>query len=148
MPEQGTMLLSPLGVMTLMSAALIDVAGWILLCFGLDDFWILDLAGVLIVGPLVLMCFLIKKKSLEGAGEAAKEVAMKATERTRKKVAEKAEKKAAEKLTEKIGEKATKKLSGQLVKKLGLSLGSELIPYWGAICPSWIIGVYSFLKDL
>lgn len=148
MPEQGTMLLSPLGIMTLITAAMIDIAGWVLLCFGLDDFGILDIIGVLTVGPLVLMCFLIKKESLEGGGEAAKEVIMKATERTRKKLAEKAEKEIGEKTAKGLGKKAAKKLANKMATRVGGGFVSELIPYWGAICPSWIIGTYSFLKDL
>lgn len=130
--EKGIIILSPLGVMTLATAFIIDVIGWILLLFGLDDVGVLDIAGLLTVGPLLVLCYLVKKGSLkeEGREEEGKQALQKTIQQSQ------------------AVEKMAKKLRGKLLKKGGLSFLSEIIPYWGNICPSWTIGAYSFLKDL
>jgi len=48
-------MLSPVGIMLLISAVLLDLAGLIILCFGLDDFGILDALGLIFIGGLMFM---------------------------------------------------------------------------------------------
>ncbi|MBL7150848.1 hypothetical protein ISS86_02875 [Candidatus Microgenomates bacterium] len=48
-------ILSPIGVIMLIFAILLDLAGLIILCFGLDDLGILDVLGLIFVGGLMFM---------------------------------------------------------------------------------------------
>ena len=44
---------TPYGIILFIIAGLLDIAGLILLCFGLDDFWISDLIGLIFIGGLM-----------------------------------------------------------------------------------------------
>ena len=61
--ENKSSILSPLGILTLVCATLIDLAGLIVLCFGLDDFGILDIIGLVFVGGLMF----IQSKEITGS---------------------------------------------------------------------------------
>jgi hypothetical protein len=41
---------SPEGTIMMFAAVILDLAGLFLLCFGLDDFGIIDIAGILLIG--------------------------------------------------------------------------------------------------
>jgi len=48
-------ILSPIGIIMLIFAILLDLAGLILLCFALDDLGILDVLGLIFIGGLMFM---------------------------------------------------------------------------------------------
>jgi len=45
--------LSPIAFIMFLAAGLIDLIGFVILCFGLDDFGIMDLIGLIFVGSLM-----------------------------------------------------------------------------------------------
>ena len=53
--ENKSSILSPAGIIMLIVAVLIDLAGLIILCFGLDDLGILDVLGLVFIGGLMFV---------------------------------------------------------------------------------------------
>jgi hypothetical protein len=48
-------LLSPIGLIAVSIAAIVDIIGLVILCFGLDDLGIMDIIGLIFVGSLMLV---------------------------------------------------------------------------------------------
>ncbi len=91
----------PEGVLMLMVATLLDGIGLIILFFALDDFWILDITGLLLIGTWIFF------------------------------------------RTGHVSATATAKKTGKkLLSRLGLGLLIEIIPWFGGLCPSWVIIVW------
>ena len=103
-------------------AIVLDLVGFMLLFFLLDDFWILDIIGLVIIGSWML--FRRGHVTLP------------------KKTAEKIEKKALEQFT-----KTTKKTGKKFLKRFGLAFLGEIIPYIGGIAPCWTLAVFFELKN-
>lgn len=53
--QGGTGFLSPAGVLMFLTAGIIDLIGLIILLFGLDDFAILDVIGLVFIGGLMFI---------------------------------------------------------------------------------------------
>jgi len=103
-------------------AILLDLIGFMLLFFLLDDFWILDIIGLVVIGSWMLF----------RQGHVT----------IPKKTAKKIEKKALEQLT-----KTTKKTEKKFLKRFGLAFLGEIIPYIGGIAPCWTLAVFFELKN-
>ncbi|KKP32716.1 MAG: hypothetical protein A2312_04005 [Candidatus Staskawiczbacteria bacterium RIFOXYB2_FULL_32_9] len=101
MADDSGEITSPEGVLMLMVAVILDGIGLIILCFALDDFWILDMTGLLTIGAWIFF------------------------------------------RTGHVSATATAKKTGKkLLSRLGLGLIVELIPWFGGLCPSWVIIVW------
>ena len=53
--KNSASILSPAGIIMLIAAVLIDLAGLIILCFGVDDLGILDVLGLVFIGGLMFI---------------------------------------------------------------------------------------------
>ena len=92
---------SPEGVLMLLLACFLDGIGIMVLLFGLDDFWILDITGLLLIGTWIFF------------------------------------------RTGHVSATATAKKTGKkLLSRIGLGFIIEIIPWFGGLCPSWIIIVW------
>lgn len=112
-------------------AAVLDGIGYVLLLlsfFGVDDYGILDIIGLVIFGGWLLMRT-GSTQMLEQAKEKTKETAQQLGEKSAKK-----------------GGGAVENVAKKAGKRLGLSFLVELVPILGSLWPSWIILVYRELK--
>jgi hypothetical protein len=150
--------LSPEGLIMLPLAVMLDLTGIILVCFGLDDFFITDAIGWLTIGTWSM--FYSQMKAQVGGTETETEAEMPELGEKRKaakeirttREAQQAAETGAE--AEKAAGQAEKtiKTTGQTKKasnaaKWGKRLKFlELIPYVGAL-PLWTVSVYFELKD-
>ncbi len=51
----GFKFISPMAMLMFLTAGIIDLIGFIIACVGLDDFWILDITGLVVVGGLMFV---------------------------------------------------------------------------------------------
>ncbi|MDP2926526.1 MAG: hypothetical protein Q8N65_00055 [bacterium] len=131
-------LLTPEGIIMMPMAMVLDGIGIILILFALDDFFITDIIGTIIIGGWLFfrtgtvpsMPERIEQKTKETAGKVEKGAAS-----TAAKAAD------AEKTIQKVGGKIGK--SSRWLKPLLCGLG-EFVPYLGVI-PFWTYLVYSEL---
>jgi hypothetical protein len=66
---------SPMGLIMFPLAVLLDAIGLIILCFGLDDFWITDAIGLVFIGGLMIFSTIsqVITESLTGGENAGEE---------------------------------------------------------------------------
>ncbi len=120
-------LLSPESVIMLMIAAMLDLAGIVLICVGLDDFGITDIIGVLVIGGWMLLRGSMSSGDQElTARQLGREAAQKRGER------------------QQIVKRA-KSITKRGWLKPFCFIG-ELIPWVGAL-PFWVVMVYNELKN-
>lgn len=127
-------LTSPEALVMFTVAGILDGIGYILLFFALDDFWILDVIGFLIIGGWMYF----RSGSIntpQKNKEKGKEIVKRTIQRFQKQPASKSTKGKKGPTGRKIG------------KRLGWSTGIEALPYIGDISPSWILAVYFELKN-
>ncbi len=97
-------LLSPIGIIMLLAAGMIDLIGFLIMCFGLDDLGIMDIIGLIFVGGLMY----IHSGSITSG---------------------KKDKKTTKKTTKKVGGKIFKRLGLSFLVEIIPYLGS-LVPSW------------------
>jgi len=122
--KTGFNLLSPEGVIMMPLAIMLDLVGIILVCFGLDDFGILDIIGIPTIGAWVFFRTGLTPSAPQSTGQKAEKVA-----------------KTAEKI-EKIAIEAGK---SNWLRPVLCGIG-EIIPYIGAL-PFWTYLVYKTLTS-
>jgi hypothetical protein len=135
-------------------ALVLDIVGIVLGCFGMDDFFILDIIGTLTIGLWILLRSgqgggNSPDKKMEGVAEkkeaqTAKEAEKAATKEAGQVVAKQGEKTAAKGTT-----KAVKKGFGKALLRVGILAGAEYITYVGDFFTGWLILVaWEFIDDL
>jgi len=115
--ERGA-LFSPEGVIMMLLAILIDIAG--LFCLVLD--LVLSLFGIFGIGTAISSVLDVLGLILIGGWMLFRYGQM-------------------------TGTKGAKKAGGKLLKRLGLSFLGELIPIFGDVAPCWTLAVYFTLKS-
>lgn len=106
-------------------AAALDAVGIILIIFGLDDFWITDIIGLVFIGSWLFF-------HAQTRGETTPEIKTPPSELK-------------EEIKESIGQRKAPK-TGWIKRLRWLGPLLEFIPYVGAV-PWWTITVYSQLKN-
>lgn len=156
--------LSPKGVteaftvfpVMLIIALILDIVGIVLVCFGLDDFFITDIIGFLTVGAWVLLRSgqesgkgIERKGAEETAAKEGEEAAAKTGGKTAAKEGAVATEKTAAKGTAKGTARAAGKGLGKAALKVATFTVAECIPYVGDVLLGWTIMVaWEFISDL
>jgi len=130
------------GVLFFIIFVLIDGTGIALVFFALDDFWILDIIGLI----FYIVWQMIYSNFYGAGGEMA--AAEQAKQRLQSRITKKAESAVTEQTKTRIAKKSTSKLvklfTGKWTK-IFVPLGTEIVPYLGQIVPTWTI---SFLVQI
>lgn len=127
-------LLTPEGVIMMPIAAFLDLIGIGLILFALDDFFITDIIGTIVIGGWLYFRTGMAPSMPERVEQKAKETAGKVEKGAASTAAKAAD---AEKAIQKVGK------SSRWLKPLLCGLG-EFVPYLGAL-PLWTYAVYSEL---
>ncbi|MFH1656268.1 MAG: hypothetical protein ABH956_00655 [Candidatus Nealsonbacteria bacterium] len=109
---------SPEALVMFSLAGILDIIGFLLLCFALDDLWILDTTGLILIGSWMFF--------RTGSIPTSKRLRQNKQNPT---------------------SEIKKKMGRKILKRLGLAFFIEAIPWIGGLVPSWTIAVYFELKN-
>ena len=132
---------SPMAITMFIAAGIFDLAGFLFIFMLIDDFGILDISALIIVGGLMFF----HARAITSAMRAqAKIVGRRVMAKTGLGAAAKASKFASLLGKDEDKIKAFAKLT---IKTLIWTLLIELCPFLGSIIPTWVIAVYRHLKE-